>query len=139
MVTEHGKITKRNRVIKMLEGSVKTWSENEWVKHLTDAADSLSSSMAFNLIAEHVECAGQAIPGVPILGKFRKRGLESWNCPIRLVVVFQFPATTKPPVSSITCQRRPTIKQGTTALGFPTVGKSRHEGLARTDVIRVLY
>jgi hypothetical protein len=60
----------------VVEGGVKPWSEDQWIEDLTDPANSFSGLAALAFTVEDVQGTGQAIPGSPVMGQFKKCSLE---------------------------------------------------------------
>ena len=67
---------KGDRIVEVVKSGIKAWSEDQWVKHLADAADSFRRLVAFDLAAENVQGASQAVPGSPVMREFRERNLK---------------------------------------------------------------
>jgi hypothetical protein len=121
----------------VIESTVQAWSEHQRIEHFADPADVFSGPATLSLAAEDTECTGQAVPGTPILRELLERGLESPGCLLGLVIIFQLPAATKPPVTGIARCHGPVVKQDTSAPRLASICQGGHENLARCYVIGV--
>ena len=122
----------------MVEYSVETWSQNEWIEYLADTADGFSGLLTFVVTAKHVQGTGQPKPRSPVLRKVRKSGPESCYGLLGTVVILEIPSAAKPPVATVTGRFRPGVKHGTSPIRFSGIGQGSHHGRPRADMIGVL-